>query len=213
MDYSKLSKEELIALLENRDAELYQTRKERDEALKKLEEVIEKKNVSRAKMFARKSEIRKNTFNEAEETKEKEENGSNKKGRKVGSKNFDYAYLESHVDETIYLKPEQIDESAKYIGEDVSYKISWIPGKYKITKIISKKYVSNDGKIYQVIKDDPFPHSICTPSFVSQIMKDKFLLGVPYYRQAEYYYNEGIKLSRQDLCNYQLRATEILEKY
>ena len=73
MDYSNLSKEELIALLENRDAELYQTRKERDEVLKKLEEVIEKKNVSRAKMFARKSEIRTNTFNEAEETKEKEE--------------------------------------------------------------------------------------------------------------------------------------------
>ena len=92
MDYSKLSKEELIALLENRDAELYQTRKERDDALKKLEEVIEKKNVSRAKIFARKSEIRKNTFNEAEETKEKEDNSSNKKGRKVGSKNFDYAY-------------------------------------------------------------------------------------------------------------------------
>ena len=213
MDYSKLSKEELIALLENRDAELYQTRKERDEALKKLEEVIEKKNVSRAKMFARKSEIRKNTFNEAEETKEKEENGSNKKGRKAGSKNFDYAYLESHVDETIYLEPEKVDESAKYIGEDVSYKISYIPGRYKITKIISKKYVSSNGKIYQVVKDDPFPHSICTASFVSQIMKDKFLLGIPYYRQAEYYYNEGIKISRQDLCNYQLRATEILEKY
>lgn len=213
MDYSKLSKEELIALLENRDAELYQTRKERDEALKKLEEVIEKKNVSRAKMFARKSEIRKNTFNEAEETKEKEENGSNKKGRKAGSKNFDYAYLESHVDETIYLEPEKVDESTKYIGEDVSYKISYIPGRYKITKIISKKYVSSNGKIYQVVKDDPFPHSICTASFVSQIMKDKFLLGIPYYRQAEYYYNEGIKISRQDLCNYQLRATEILEKY
>ena len=32
MDYSKLSKEELIALLEDRDAELYQTRKERDES-------------------------------------------------------------------------------------------------------------------------------------------------------------------------------------
>ena len=44
-------------------------------------------------------------------------------------------------------------------------------------------------------------------------MKDKFLLGVPYYRQAQYYYNEGIKLSRQDLCNYQLKATEILGKY
>ena len=214
MDYSKLSKEELIALLEDRDAELYQTRKERDEALRKLEEAIEKKNVSRAKMFARKSEIRKNAFNEAEETIGKEETVSHGKGRKRGSKNFDYAYLESHVDETVYLEPEGAkDPSNKYIGEDVSYKISWIPGKYKITKIISRKYVSDDGKIYQAIKDDPFPHSICTASFVSRIMKDKFLLGVPYYRQAEYYYGEGIKLSRQDLCNYQLRATEILEKY
>ena len=216
MDYSKLSKEELIALLENRDAELYQARKERDEAIKKLEEALEKKSVSRVKMFARKSEIRKNVFNEAEETKEKEERSIAKKGRKVGSKNFDYAYLESHVDEVIELEPEELkgDDSLTYIGEDISYKLSWIPGRYKIIKIINKKYVSKDGNaIYQQIRDDPFPHSICTSSLASQIMKDKFLLGVPYYRQEQYYYNEGIKLSRQDLCNYQLRATEILEPY
>lgn len=48
---------------------------------------------------------------------------SNKKGRKAGSKNFDYAYLESHVYETIYLEPEEAKESSnKYI----SYKISYI---------------------------------------------------------------------------------------
>ena len=53
---------------------------------------------------------------------------SNKKGRKVGFKNFDYAYLESHVYETIYLEPEEAKESSnKYIGEDISYKISYIP--------------------------------------------------------------------------------------
>lgn len=226
MDYSKLSKEELLELVikqqkeiqekdekyDDLEAKFYEVQKERDEYLKELEKVKEAKAISRAKMFARKSEIRKNTFNEAEETKEKEEASSNK-GRKVGSKNFDYEYLSNHVDETIYLEPKDIDESCVYIGEDISYKISWIPGRFKITKIISKKYVSNDGKIHQQIKDDPFPHSICTPSFASQIMKDKFLLGVPYYRQAQYYYDEGVKLSRQDLCNYQLRATEILKKY
>ena len=213
MNYSGLSKEELIIILEDRDAELYQTRKERDEALKKLEEVNEKKALSRAKMFARKSEVRKNTFNEAEVTKEKE-NVTSKRGRKTGSKNFDYEYLESHVDETIVLEPEEAKNEANiYIGEDISYKLSWIPGRYKITKIISKKYVSKDGHIYQQIKNDAFPHSICTPSFASQIMKDKFLLGVPYYRQSQYYYDEGIKLSRQNLCNYQLMATEILEQY
>lgn len=212
MDYSKYSKEELIALLNNRDAELYQTRKERDEALKKLEIIKEKKALSRAKMFGRKSETVKNTFNEAE--KVKEENSCTKKGRKIDSKNFDYEYLESHVDETVILEPEEAkNKSVTFIGEDVSYKVSWVPGHFKITKIISRKYVSEDGKIHQQIKDDPFPHSICTPSFAAQIMKDKFLLGVPYYRQSQYYYDEGIKLSRQDLCNYQLRATEILEKY
>lgn len=214
MNYSKLSKEELIALLENRDAELYQIRKERDEALKKLEEIKEAKSISRAKIFARKSEIRKNIFNEAEGIKEKEEIlSSSNKGRRVGSKNFNYEYLSSHVDETVYLEPEDIDESCLFIGEDISYKISWIPGRFKITKIVSRKYVSKDGHIHQQTKDDPFPHSICTPSFAATIMKDKFLLGIPYYRQAQYYYDKGVKISRQDLCNYQFRATEILEKY
>lgn len=225
MDYSKLSKEELLKIIENQqkeiqekdkkyddlEAKFYEVQKERDEYLKELEKVKEAKAISRAKMFARKSEIRKNTFNEAEEIKEKEE--ASNKGRKVGSKNFDYEYLANHVDDTIYLEPEDKDDSYVYIGEDVSYKVSWIPGRFKITKIVSKKYVSKDGNIHQQIKDDPFPHSICTPRFAATIMKDKFLLGVPYYRQAQYYYDEGIKLSRQDLCNYQLRATEILKKY
>ena len=148
MDYSKLSKEELIALLEDRDAELYQTRKERDEALKKLEEVIEKKNVSRAKMFARKSEIRKNTFNEAEETKEKEENSSSKKGRKVGSKNFDYAYLESHVDEIITLEPEKVDGSAKYIGEDDCFCIELLA-----YKLVPKGSYLKNGQVIEVPDD------------------------------------------------------------
>ena len=214
MKYNSLTKKELIRLLEERDAELYETRKERDEALKKLEEINEAKAISRAKLFKRKSEIRKNVFNEAEETKEKINNNSNNRGRKSGSKNFDYAYLESHVDETIELLPKEAnDPSNTYIGDDISYKIEYIPGRYKITKIISKKYVSKDGKIFECTKDDSFPHSICTPSFASQIMKDKFLLGIPYYRQSMYYYDEGIKLSRQDLCNYQLKSTEILKKF
>ena len=54
MKYNSLTKKELIRLLEERDAELYETRKERDEALKKLEEINEAKAISRAKLFKRK---------------------------------------------------------------------------------------------------------------------------------------------------------------
>ena len=42
-------------------------------------------------------------------------------------------------------------------------------------------------------------------------MTNKFLIGIPYYRQSEYFFDNGIKLSRQDLCNYQIRSTEILK--
>lgn len=62
-----------------------------------------------------------------------------------------------------------------------------------------------------MLKNDNFAHSICTPSLASTIMSNKFLIGIPYYRQSAYFFNEGIKLSRQDLCNYQLKATQLLE--
>ena len=222
MDYSNYSKEELIELLKSKDekidaleAKIYEVQKERNEVLKKLEEVLEKKLVESARRFAKKSEIKSNVFNEAEIYQKK--NG--KPGRKVGSTNFDYEYLESHVDNVVTLEPEETvcKECGELLidsGSDVTYKVSYKAAKLIVTKIVSKKKVCPNGHmISSPIKDDPFPHSICTPSFAAQIMVDKFLLGVPYYRQSQYYYDEGIKLSRQDLCNYQIRATEILEKY
>ena len=222
MDYSNYSKEELIKLLNQKDekidaleVKIYEVQKEKNEVLKKLEEVLEKKLVESARRFAKKSEIKTNVFNEAE-TYHKEKSHP---GRKEGSTNFDYEYLEAHVDNVITLEPEEsvCKECGDILvdaGSDVTYKVSYKAAKLVVTKIISKKKVCPKGHmIVSPIKDDPFPHSICTPSLAAQIMVDKFLLGVPYYRQSQYYYDEGIKLSRQDLCNYQMRATEILEKY
>ena len=222
MDYSNLSKEELIKLLNQKDekidaleAKIYEVQKEKNEVLKKLEEVLEKKLIESARRFAKKSEIKSNVFNEAE-TYQKIKSSP---GRNVGSTNFDYEYLEAHLDNVVTLEPEEsvCKECGDILvdaGSNVTYKVSYKAAKLVITKIISNKKVCPNGHmITSPIKDDPFPHSICTPSLAAQIMADKFLLGIPYYRQSQYYYDEGIRLSRQDLCNYQLRTTEILEKY
>lgn len=229
--YKGLSKEELLNILLEKEstADSWKNKYERleadfkklqiklNKALKELEILKEKNILARIRQFAAKTEKDSeypNEFNEAE-TVLKEE--PKKRGRVKGSTNFDYAYLESHVSQTEIIEPEQ--KSCKKCGEvlvdggeDVSYKINYIPPKLEVVKRISKKLVCKKcNSIYQKSSEDNFPHSICTPSLASAIMTNKFLVGIPYYRQSLYFFNEGIELSRQDLCNYQLKATELLE--
>lgn len=222
MDYTNLSQQELIAIIKKQqadfgklEAKFYEVQKERDEALKKLESQNEAKLINRARQFAPKTELRQQTFNEAEKYAKE----SKLLGRPKDSKNFENAYLESRVTETIILSPEEkicpeCGESLRTVGEDITYKFEYVPAKFKVTKVVSqKKACSKHDGLYQQLKNDPFPHSPLTPSFAATILADKFLLGVPYYRQAQYYYNEGIVMSRQNLSNYQMRATAILENY
>ena len=223
VNYQELSKEELIKLLLkkeddfNKKIEEYEAKFKAmqikiNEQLKEIEALKEKNILARVRQFCPKSEhsIDNNEFNEVESV-------TQKRGRKQGSKNFDYDYLERHVSKEIILESKEevcstCGETLISIGEDITYKLDYEPSKLIVTKVISKKKACPKcNKIYQEIKDDVFPHSICTPSLVSAIMTNKFLVGIPYYRQSEYFFDKGIKLSRQDLCNYQLRATELLE--
>ncbi len=223
VNYEELSKEELIKLLLkkeddfNKKIEAYEAKFKAmqikiNEQLKEIETLKEKNILSRVRQFCPKSEHTKNDneFNEAERTVKK-------RGRKEGSKNFDYDYLEKHVSKEIVLESKDeicttCGEKLISIGEDITYKLDYQPSKLIVTKVISKKKVCPAcNKVYQETKDDVFPNSICTPSLASAIMTNKFLIGVPYYRQSQYFFDEGIRLSRQDLCNYQIRATERLQ--
>lgn len=98
------------------------------------------------------------------------------------------------------------------IGSDTSYKVtvdlSFID--LKVIKYVSEKKVCPScKKIYQELKSDNYPNSICTPSLAASIMTNKFLLGVPYYRESKYMFDQ-MKVSRQDLCNYQVKSTDML---
>ena len=59
----------------------------------------------------------------------------------------------------------------------------------KIIKVITPKYVRSDAKeekIYQAVKEDIFPRSICTSSLASDVINAKYNLDVPLYRYAKY---------------------------
>lgn len=155
-----------------------------------------------------------NDISEAENSIKEKKKG----GRKTGSKNFDKDYLEAHVDSQVEIYPDEYekiksDPSIIQLDDEISYKVTYTPAKYNIIKIIVHKYFDkNNSKFYQGIKEnDVFPHSICTPELVINTCINKFLYGIPYYRQTETFLNNGLYISRQDLCNYQMRAMDILE--
>ena len=233
VNLKQLSKEKLIELYIKKceeydalEAKFYQEQKEKNEALKELEKFKEKDALNRQRLFGVKSEkssvLNKNTFNEAEENKNnnKKENQKKNHGKKKGSKNFDIDFLEKNFTKTEYVEPAEIEELKKNpniieLSSDVSYKVTRIPAKFEITKIICKKYFDKiEKRFYQGIKEnDPYPHSICTPELATDIMINKFMYGLPYYRQSEVVINDGLYISRQDMCNYQIRTTDILKPF
>lgn len=146
-----------------------------------------------------------------------EVNLEKKKGRPIGSKNFANIDLEGLVKETVSLDiaEELIKQGYKLtkIGEDVSYLIK-VEKDIKVIKVITPKYIRSDikeEKIYQAVKDEVFPHSICTASLAADIINAKYNLDVPLYRYAKYLNSQGIPLSDMDLTNYVKRSDELFE--
>ena len=166
VNYQELSKEELIKLLLkkeddfNRKIEEYEAKFKAmqikiNEQLKEIETLKEKNILARVRQFCPKSEhsIENNEFNEAESV-------TQKRGRKQGSKNFDYDYLERHVSKEIILESKEekcstCGETLISIGEDITYKLDYEPSKLIVTKVISKKKACPKcNKIHQEIKGE-----------------------------------------------------------
>lgn len=230
---SDLSKEELIKIIEEQNKKL----EEQDEKFSHLErdffDLQEKYNKLLKQLENKLHVIKVNNHNKYYSTKESafvnenkidasspinevEVNLEKKKGRPVGSKNFANIDLEGLAKETVTLDiaTELVKKGWKLtkVGEDISYLVK-IEKDIKVIKVITPKYIRSDvkeEKIYQAVKDDVFPHSICTASLAADVINAKYSLDVPLYRYAKYLNSQGILLSDMDLTNYVRRSDEIL---
>lgn len=233
-DLSKLSKEELLQYIESleKSNEILENNinivtKEKNKYEKDFKELQIKYNKLLKKIETKTQIIKLNNHNTFYSKKESSnekillneaEKTVSKVGRKQGSKNFASIDFESLVTNTIIENPETLvckdcGSDLVKIGEDISYKINKIPTKIEVTKIIRSLYKCPkcEGKVYQALCNDNFPHSVCTPSLAANIIDAKFNLGVPFYRYSKYLQNNSIDLSTMDLCNYVLRSDEILK--
>ena len=107
------------------------------------------------------------------------------------------------------------------IGEEISEKLIIEPPKIYVDQIIRPKYAcpqcegtEDEGK--PTVRTAPvepamIPKSIASDSVLVIIFIQKFETHLPYYRQEKQFAQIGVKISRQDMANWQQQAYAVLQ--
>ena len=106
------------------------------------------------------------------------------------------------------------------MGVDTRQEIKVIPAQVVLVKHNRAKYSCrncerNEIKTPIVVAPMPksaFPNSLASPSAVAYIMSQKFVEGLPLYRQEQSLQRLGFELSRQTMANWMMAGAEWLEQ-
>lgn len=99
------------------------------------------------------------------------------------------------------------------IGEEVTSKLAHRPGSYFIKQIIRPKYArkSGEGILTAELPDSLLTRCQADESLLADILVKKFCDHLPLNRQSEILAREGIKVSRQTLCQWVIRSAQALK--
>ncbi len=107
-------------------------------------------------------------------------------------------------------------ETMAEIGKEVRRTLKIIPAQVSIREDWYYTYAcrkcQNEGTETPVVKVEKtpsvIPGSFASPEAIAHIMVQKFCMGSPLYRQEQEWERQGVKLSRQTMSNWILRAAE-----
>ena len=110
----------------------------------------------------------------------------------------------------------QCGELMREIGSEVRETLVFVPAKAVLRKDVYYTYAcegceTNDisTPIVKVPKEPAvIPGSFASPEAIAHIAVQKFAMYVPLYRQEQEWARQGLKLSRQTMSNWVLRAAE-----
>lgn len=134
--------------------------------------------------------------------------------------------IKSLPHETIECVLEPDDKICKICGSELKIigkkkirsEIEYIPAKLVVKDYIQYVYKctncgTNDINPYDAIYCAPVPkpiltHSLASPSIVSWVMYEKYMMSVPLYRQEKDFRRMGAELNRDMMANWIIRSTE-----
>ena len=98
------------------------------------------------------------------------------------------------------IEPEGDLSGFKHIGEDVTEKLDYVPGKIVVIRIVRKKYVkinNQDDKTEIIIgklPSSPIEKGIPTAMLLAWLMVEKFVYHMPFHRQLQKFSHLGIDI-------------------
>ena len=204
--------------------ELYEANVKLDKAVKECQKYKEQYNIEHVCSFVSKSEDINVIINEAEELideMKKEESKPKKKGIKKGTKKNEciknMPFTDIRYEETPQTNCPNCGAELVVATEKERYVVEITPARIKIVKIVrrSKKCPvcsKKDKTLYYVPSQEVFPGSILTPSFASNILYNKYELGIPFHHLAKHY-TESLKMdiSKMSLSDYAKRCALLME--
>ena len=108
------------------------------------------------------------------------------------------------------------DGAMHVMGRDKWRELVIVPAQVKIREHVRKIYACRDCErddigvpiVKAQVNDPVIKGSFASPEAIAHIMTQKFVMGSPLYRQEQEFRRNGIKLSRQTMSNWLIRATE-----
>ncbi|MDL2254516.1 IS66 family transposase, partial [Ruminococcaceae bacterium OttesenSCG-928-I18] len=109
----------------------------------------------------------------------------------------------------------ECDSPLHVMGKRVRRELKLVPAKAVIVEHVQYVYACRECErdscgvpILKAPVDEPvIKGSFASPEAVAHIMAQKFVMGVPLYRQERYWTRRGVMLSRQTMSNWLLRAS------
>lgn len=112
------------------------------------------------------------------------------------------------------LYPEGIDMAiARKIGEDITETLAYIPCELYVKKVIRPKLLdAATNSIFQApAPERPFEKSSVDASLVAQVIIEKYVDHIPFYRQRKIYSRRGITISDSTMCDWCAAAANLIE--
>ena len=147
-----------------------------------------------------------------------------RKARKPGQRREKVAHLETREVEHPATEEQQTctccGEKMHPVDWQIRQEVEYIPAQAILVSHKQPVYAcrscqeAGEPAPIQVIKTMPepaFPKSLASPSLVSHIITQKFVMGAPLYRQEQNMEGLGVLFSRQTMANWMIRAGALMQ--
>ena len=101
----------------------------------------------------------------------------------------------------------------KYLGEDVTEELEYIPGRFRVNRIVRPKLsCACCETIHQVpMPSRPIERGRPGPGLLAHVLVSKYADHLPLYRQSQIFGRDGIDLDRSTLADWAGKSTALLE--